>query len=359
MQRILITGGCGFVGSNLAVDLASRGYAITAMDNLSRYGTEIILEKRIIPRGVDFFRGDVRVLNDWNCLKGDYDLVIECSAEPSVMAGVCGGGARYLLDVNLQGAINCFEWAREKKVPVIFLSSSRVYPYDILNACNYRELDKRFEFVDGCAGISSQGVQVSMPLQGVRSLYGASKLSAELILREYAAQYDLSAIINRCGVIAGPWQLGKIDQGVFTYWMANHYFKQPLTYIGFGGKGKQVRDILHIQDLAELVAIQVRCMLENGVVFKGEVFNVGGSVYSNLSLQEATEICASLTGNHLDIGSTCEPRPADMIWFITDNGRTQSFFKWKPLRSAFNVLEDTYNWLRNNEPALRNLFLHK
>lgn len=356
MQHVLITGGCGFVGSHLAADLVTRGYRVTVLDNLSRRGSEILLKKRILPHGIRFVRGDVRNPEDLAGLPGAFSLMIECSAEPSVLAGTKGEDVRRLLNINLQGAIHCFEWARERKVPVIFLSTSRIYPYDRLNACHYRETPTRFELRKGCAGVTPRGVAVEMPLQGTRSLYGASKLCGELILREYAAQFDLPAIINRCGVIAGPWQLGKIDQGIFTYWLSRHYFNKPLKYIGFGGTGKQVRDLLHVQDLAALIAKQVRCLLKDKPVCRGEVFNVGGSSRVNLSLRETTAICAELTGNSMKIGSVKENRPADVIWYRTDNGRTERFFQWKPRRSARNILEDTFHWLKDNEEDFKKLF---
>jgi len=335
----------------------ARGYEVTVLDDLSRCGTEILLEKRILPQGIKFVRGDVRNSGDLSKLKEAFALLIECSAEASVLAGTRGQDARRLLDINLQGAINCLEWAREHRVPVLFLSSSRVYPYDKLNACHYRETETRFDLVDGCEGVSPRGVQVEMPLQGIRSLYGASKLCAELILQEYAAQYDFPAIIDRCGVIAGPWQLGKVGQGVFTFWLTSHYFKKPLKYIGFGGMGKQVRDLLHVQDLAELVAKQVQCLIEDKPVYRGEVFNVGGSSYANLSLREATDICKQLTGNSMTVGSVLEPRPSDVIWYITDNGRTEQVFGWKPQRSSKKILEDTFHWLKGHETDFKKIFL--
>lgn len=356
-KPILITGGCGFVGSNLAVDLMGRGYEVTVLDDLSRAGSEILLEKRILPRGIKFVRGDVRDPGDLGKLKAEFGLLIECSAEASVLVGTQGQNARRLLDINLQGAIHCFEWAREHRVPVLFLSSSRIYPYDKLNSCRYLEKETRFDLVEGCDGVSPKGVRVEMPLQGIRSLYGASKLCAELVLREYAVAYDLPAIINRCGVIAGPWQLGKVDQGVFTFWMARHYFKKPIKYIGFGGTGKQVRDLLHVQDLAELVAKQVQCLIGNNPVFRGEVFNAGGSDFSNLSLRETTGICKELTGNSIEIESVLESRPADVIWYVTDNGNTGPVFGWKPQRSSRKILEDTFYWLKDHGTDFKKLFL--
>lgn len=355
MRKILITGGCGFVGSNLALEFIRRGFAVTAFDNLSRKGSEI-LKDRLVDHGVSFVHGDVRDPAALNALVGDYALMLECSAEPSVLMGTRGQDARYLLDVNLQGAINCFEWARERMVPVIFLSSSRVYPYDQLNAARYQEADSRFEYTGGCAGVTASGVSVQMPLAGVRSLYGASKLCAEYILQEYAAQYGLPSIIDRCGVIAGPWQLGKVDQGVFTFWLANHYFNKPLKYIGFGGAGKQVRDVLHVDDLAALVVKQAEALMTGRPAYRGKIFNAGGSVYSNLSLRETTVICAELTGNKVPIGSETANRPADLVWFVMDNGETEPEFSWRPVKTGRDVLSDTYQWLRAHEKDFVRIF---
>ncbi len=356
MARILITGGCGFIGSSLAFDLVRRGYEVTVVDNLSRRGSEVILP-RLLAQGVEFHHVDVRNPEDLEKLKGCFSCLIECSAEPSVLSGAAGDQALYLLNVNLKGAVNSFEWARLRGVPVIFLSSSRVYPYDCLNACRYRETETRFEFIDGCPGVSPGGVSMEMPMDGVRSLYGATKLSAELILREYAVQYGLPAIINRCGVVAGPWQMARADQGVFTFWMARHYFKIPLQYIGFGGNGRQVRDLLHIEDLTDLLARQIAALIDRPSDFRGTVFNAGGSVRSSLSLREATEICRRITGNDIAVTARMDNRPSDMIWYVTDNGATGKTFGWDPRKSPEDILQDIFVWLKDNETLIQEIFV--
>ena len=111
-------------------------------------------------------------------------------------------------------------------------------------------------------------------------------------------------MIDRCGVIAGPWQMGKVDQGVFTHWMLAHHFGNPLTYIGFGGEGKQVRDLLHVEDLVDLVERQ----LLDPEAWDGRTVNVGGGRECSLSLRETTEICRELTGNEVPIEPVAETR---------------------------------------------------
>ncbi|MBA3706237.1 MAG: GDP-mannose 4,6-dehydratase, partial [Bacteroidetes bacterium] len=209
----------------------------------------------------------------------------------------------------------------------------------------------RYEYAGQFPGISKKGISSEFQLSGYRSLYGATKLASEFVLREYSMNYSLPAIINRCGVIAGPWQLGKVDQGVFTHWLASHFFKKDLKYIGFGGKGKQVRDLLHINDLIELIRLQ----LKNISKFKGDIFNAGGSAFSNLSLIETTKICENLTSHKIKIVPDLNDRPADIIWYITDNGNTEKQFSWKPTSSAEIILTDTFNWLKENETLFKKI----
>jgi CDP-paratose 2-epimerase len=295
--------------------------------------------------------GDIRCRDDFLKLKSGYDVLIECAAEPSVLAGM-GSGASRMIDTNLLGAVNCFEYAREQGAAVLFISTSRVYPYDQINALRFSECATRVEYADEQDGVTCRGVSTAFRLDGRRSLYGATKLSAEYILQEYSEQYGLNSIINRCGVIAGPWQLGKVDQGVFTHWLVAHHLKRPLTYVGFGGAGLQVRDLLHIDDFVALVVKQIAQIADH----HGRVFNVGGSSLANLSLMEATALCQEITGHEVNITSDAANRPADVIWFVTDNGDTESIFDWRPRNSARGILEDTYSWLCGNEDTTQRLF---
>jgi CDP-paratose 2-epimerase len=349
-MKILITGGCGFIGSNLAVSLVGENYAVTCFDNLSRRGSEILLN-RILEHGCKFVHGDIRNEEDFNKLKEDYEVLIECSAEPSAFVGSQGNDAMYVISNNLIGSIHCFEFSRKKKIPILFLSSSRVYPYSLINRFKFEEEETRFEYADAYRGISSKGITVDFPLKGYRSLYGATKLASEYLLQEYSCNYEMPGIINRCGVIAGPWQLGKVDQGVFTYWLVNHYFKKDLCYIGFNGKGKQVRDLLHIDDLVVLIKKQVK-QIRN---YRGTLFNVGGSTLSSLSLVETTKLCWEITGNRVQISSNPENRPGDVIWYMTDNGNTEKEFDWTPLKEAHNILSDIFEWLRLHEKTFKPL----
>ncbi len=351
MATILITGGCGFIGSSLALAFRRQGDRVVALDNLSRRGSEILRE-RVQQAGVEFVRGDIRNPADLEQVQSPVDLMIECSAEPSVLVGIDGNDAEFMVQNNLVGSLHCFEFARKRQAPVIFLSTSRVYPYDALNRQEYREEEARFVPAKAGPGFGPAGVGIDFPLAGARSLYGATKLASEIMLQEYSHQYSLPAVINRCGVVAGPWQLGKQDQGVFTHWLVSHLLNRPLSYIGFGGSGKQVRDLLHIDDLIALVLLQSRQIAD----FRGDIFPAGGSGFSNLSLCETTALCQRLTGNQIPLAAQPQNRPADVIWFVTDNRPTTERLGWRPTRSAETILTDIRDWLATRPDLLASLF---
>ncbi len=349
--RILITGGAGFVGSSLAISLKARHpqLAITCLDNLHRRGSELNLP-RLKAAGVHFEHGDVRYLSDLRFSKTTPELIIECSAEPSAQAGYVGS-SEFLIQTNLNGCYHCLELARETRADFIFISTSRVYPVKRLNELAFEETDSRFELNkrQAITGASAEGVSESFPLEGARSLYGMTKLAGELMVTEYADAYGVRTVVNRCGLIAGPWQMGKTDQGVVSLWVAAHHFKQPLQYIGFGGSGKQVRDILHIDDLCDLIDGQIQNMDK----YSGRLFNAGGGVAGSLSLREMTGLCRTISGRTIPIGSSAEGRTADIRIFITDRRNLTAFSRWQPRRRPETVLNDIHEWIRREEKFLR------
>lgn len=349
MGRVLITGGAGFVGANVAVELARRhpDWELVAFDNLHRRGSALNLE-RLERAGVEFVRGDVRDRAALAALPR-FDALVECSAEPSALVGMTGD-TEYPFETNLVGAYNCLELARRDRAQFLFLSTSRVYPYGPLGELALEETPTRFELAADQAheGVSAAGISERFPLDGARTLYGATKLAAELLVAEYAANFGLAAAVDRCGVIAGPWQMGRVDQGVFTFWLLHHHFERPLTYIGYGGEGKQVRDLLHVADLIELVDEQLLYPER----WAGFVGNVGGGRSASLSLRETTEICRELTGNEVAIEPVLEGRPGDVPLYISDCARLFGRTEWRPRRGAPEVLEDVHEWLSEHEAAV-------
>jgi CDP-paratose 2-epimerase len=341
--RLLITGGAGFVGSSLA--LAFRrdhpDWKVVAFDNLKRRGSELAIS-RLRAAGVEFHHGDVRCADDLEAL-GPVDLLIECSAEPSVHAGY-QDAPNYVISTNLGGTVNCLEHLRRHGGDLLFLSTSRVYPIGGLRELPFEQQGDRLALPSGSAGegwSGDAGIGENFPINGGRSLYGATKLASELLIEEYRAMYGLRAVVNRCGVLAGPWQMGKVDQGFVVLWMTRHIYGGTLAYTGFGGEGLQVRDLLHVDDLYDLLQLQLRALDHHS----GATYNAGGGLPLSVSLRELTQWCERMTGNCLPIGRVPQTRPADIPYYVSDCRRVQQATGWRPQRGLAGLLEDIHRWL--------------
>ncbi|MBD2683013.1 MULTISPECIES: NAD-dependent epimerase/dehydratase family protein [Nostoc] len=349
-EKILILGGAGFVGSSLAINLKKHHSQckIICFDNLRRRGSELNLP-RFKNLGIEFIHGDIRSSSDLDPEIFDVDTIIDCSAEPSVLAGF--NSPQYVLQTNLVGTINVLELTRQIQARLLFLSTSRVYPIETLKSINLVELPTRFNIAaeQTIPGVSDLGIAEEFPLQSYRSLYGTTKLASEMLIEEYRQAYNIQAIVNRCGVITGPWQMGKVDQGVFVLWLAAHYFEKSLSYIGYGGTGKQVRDLLHIEDLLCLIDYQ----LEHFSELDGDVLNVGGGVDNSLSLLETTKLCEAITGKSIAIASEETARQGDIPIYITDSSKIISKTGWKPMINPEQTLRDIYQWILEYETILK------
>ena len=343
MPRVLITGGAGFVGSNLAVSLAGRhpDWDLLVLDNLYRRGSALNLP-RLEEAGVEFVKGDVRE-------PADLARAAEARRDRRVLGRALGDERRRRrhrlprphqphrrLQLPRAGAPRRRPTSSSSR-PAASTRCSRRW------SCALEEAETRFELAaeQPFRGVSPAGISEDFPLEGARTLYGATKLAAELLVEEYRAALGVPAVIDRFGVIAGPWQMGKVDQGVFTHWMLAHHFRNPLSYIGFGGHGKQVRDLLHVEDLVDLVERQ----LLDPAKWDGQTVNAGGGRECSLSLLETTAICRRLTGNEVPITPVAETRQGDVPIYLSDCARLFELDEWRPRRSAEDVLADIAAWV--------------
>jgi CDP-paratose 2-epimerase len=337
-MKVLITGICGFVGSILARELHRHveGIEIFGIDNLVRPGSETNRHSFASLR-VRFVHGDIRNPSDLDLLP-KVDWVIDAAANPSILAGLGGDtSSRQLLEHNLIGTINLLEFCKRHRTGLIMLSTSRVYSIARLAALpmntNGTSIVPRFADIRE-RGLSPDGVSEDFSTEGRLSLYGCSKLASELLILEYGAAFDLPVHINRCGLLAGAGQFGKLDQGIFSYWIHSYRAQRPLKYIGFGGSGHQVRDCLHPRDLASLVVMQIRHPEKSG-----NILNVSGGMESSISLARLNEWCSLRFGSR-PIHSDPDTRPYDVPWLVLDGSKAQSEWGWRPKTTLEQILAE-------------------
>ena len=163
---------------------------------------------------------------------------------------------------NLNGCFHCLELAHRTRADFIFISTSRVHPFTALNDLPFHEQQTRFIFDPAVAvtGVSILDINDEFRLEGPRPLCGMTKLAADLLVEEFADAYGFRYVIDRFGLFTGPHQMAKSDQGVIALWMAAHFYRRNLSYIGFGGAGKQVRDFVHVDDCCDSIVDPVQNM---------------------------------------------------------------------------------------------------
>ena len=335
-MKILITGGCGFVGSNIAFFLKKKlkNTQIYSLDTLIRKGSKSN-KNRLEKIKIYNYKIDITDNDKLKKLK-KFDLVIDCCAEPAIEASKKDPDR--VFNTNLIGTFNILKKCLKDKSNLIFLSSSRVYSIN-----NLKNLFKKKNFKKPIK--RKKIVNENFPTSEASSLYGFTKLASEKLIKEFFFKTNLRYIINRFGVIAGPWQFGKQDQGFVPLWLANHFFKKKLNYIGYGGFGNQVRDIIHIDDVCKIILIQIK----NFKKINNDTFNIGGGVKNSISLVELTNICKKLTGNNIFLGKKPKTSIFDVPYYISDNRKVLKIYNWKPIKSVDQILKDIYLWLINNK----------
>jgi CDP-paratose 2-epimerase len=355
-MKVLITGICGFVGSSLAEGLLARraGISIHGIDNLMRPGSELN-RARLGKLGVALTHGDIRLPSDLESLPA-VDWVIDAAANPSVLAGTqTGFSSRQLIEHNLGSVVNVLEYCKAHKAGLLLMSTSRVYSIEALVSLpllwrhDALGLDEAAKLPPG---ISGRGIGVDFSTRAPISLYGSTKLAAEVLSLEYGEAFDFPVWINRCGVLAGAGQFGTPDQGVFSYWIHAHARRRPLRYIGFDGTGKQTRDVFHPRDLTALADAQMNCQRSGGQ----RIYCAGGGRSNAISLAQLTAWCDRRVGPHAPTADT-RPRPYDLPWVVMDSSDAERDFAWRvefPLASILEEIaqhaESNPDWLERSAP---------
>ena len=328
-MKILITGGCGFIGSNIAIFLKDKINKLTvhSLDNLSRNSSKINLN-RLKKYKIKNFKIDISDKSKINLLT-KYDFIIDCCAEAAVEASKLESERVFF--TNLVGTFNILEKAKKDKSKIIFLSTSRVYS---IKKILYKAKDinkKKYTFK------INENFSKKSPI----SLYGFTKLSSEKLIEEYSFSDNIKYILNRFGVVSGPWQFGKQDQGFISLWLWRFINKKKLNYIGFGGLGNQVRDVIHVHDVCELILEQIQKFKK----INNKIFNIGGGLNNSISLKELTIKSRQITKNNIYIGKIEKTSNYDIPYYVTDNKKIYSFYKWRVKRDLDTIIKDTFDVL--------------
>ena len=335
-MKILITGGCGFVGTNLGLYLNSKGFNVHSLDNLSRKGSKYNLEL-LKKRKIKNFKINIE---NFKFIKNlpKYDLIIDCFAEAAVE--ISKKDIDKVFNTNLLGTFNILKKIKKDKSKLIYLSTSRVYPISFKKKIIKSKLKLTKLFGE------------KNSINGPKTIYGLTKLASEMLIEEFSYAFGLKYIINRCGVISGPLQFGKQDQGFVSLWVWGHLNKKKMKYIGYGGYGNQVRDVLHINDLCSLIYLQIKRFKK----INNKLFTVGGSKKSYTSLYQLTKICEKITENKINFKKISKTSVYDIPYYISDNSNVTKTYKWKPKNNINNIVNDVYIWLKNNRTKIKKYF---
>lgn len=338
-MKIFITGICGFVGSRLALFLvdALPGVEIVGMDNFLRSGSERN-RPLLQAKGIRVFHGDIRMQADLESLP-QVDWVIDAAANPSVLAGVDGlTSSRQLVAHNLGGSLELLEFCKRQMAGLILLSTSRVYSIPPLAKLPVVSENGAYRLEAGAElphGVSSLGVTEEFSTAAPVSLYGATKLASEVMALEYGATFGFPVWVDRCGVLAGAGQFGKPDQGIVAFWINAWLRGASLRYIGFDGKGSQVRDAFHPHDLGEMILAQMKIGKPEGRA----VWNLGGGSKNGFSLSGLSRWCEERFGKR-EVLASPEPREFDIPWMVMDFSQANQAFGWTPKISLEEIFEE-------------------
>ena len=330
----LITGGAGFIATNVADRLLTNGRRVRLLDNLSRDGVQENvrwIQQRHGDR-VEFVRGDMR---DEACVRRavrGVDQVFHFAAQVAVTTSLADPFLDF--DVNARGTLNLLEAIRASEQPpsLLFTSTNKVYGdlYDV----PLRRRRTRYEPVD--ERVLERGIGETRPLD-FHSPYGCSKGAAEQYVLDYARTFGLPATVFRMSCIYGPHQFGTEDQGWVAHFLIQTLRRHPLTLYG---DGLQVRDVLFVEDLVDAMLLAHEQIEDTA----GDAFNIGGGPARTISLIELLDLVADVTGERPAF--TVEPwRPADQRYYVSSTTRFERLTGWRPRVNVRQGVERLLSWL--------------
>jgi CDP-paratose 2-epimerase len=337
---IVITGGAGFIGSNLADALLSDGEKVILLDNLSRDG---------VTQNVDWLRAqygeqvevavaDIRNPTAIEPVLAKADAVFHFAAQTAVTTSLVNPTEDF--DINARGTVNVLEAVRKagRKAPVIFSSTNKVYGG--LDDLRLFELKGQHAPADDL--IRARGINEDRRLDFCTP-YGCSKGVADQYVLDYQRSYDIPTAVLRMSCIYGPRQFGTEDQGWVAHFLIRAIRGQGVTIYG---DGKQVRDILHVSD----AVAAYKAALANISKVRGRAFNLGGGPRNAVSLNQVLAEIGSLLGHQIDVRHEAW-REGDQLYFVAETSRLKAELGWRARVSWRDGLQDLADWLSQREGA--------
>lgn len=339
-MKLLITGGCGFLGSNLAAHALAQGYDLTVFDNLYREGSRENLLWLKSKGDFRYVHGDIRNSNDITRTVQEIkpDAVFHLAGQVAMTTSIAN--PRMDFEVNVMGSHNLLEAVRlhAPDAAVIYSSTNKVY--GDLEQYSYRETETRYECID-----KPNGFDETTPLD-FHSPYGCSKGAADQYMLDYARIFGLKTVVFRHSSMYGGRQFATYDQG-WIGWFCQQaivtkkgLLKEPFT---ISGNGKQVRDVLHAEDMVNLY-FSAGDKIDS---CKGQAFNIGGGIDNSLSLLELFSLLEEFSGVKLEY-TKLAPRESDQRVFVADLTKAQKLIGWEPRVSSSEGVRRMLEWVSNN-----------
>lgn len=337
-SRILVTGGAGFIGSNLAGYYLEKGAKVTLYDNLSRPGVSANLDwlqNSPKKQNLTLIEEDIRNFDALSAAVKNQDVIFHEAGQTAVTTSILK--PRDDFEVNAQGSFNLLEAVRQNNPEAVVFYASTNKVYGDLKNFELTEAESRYIPVG-----KNKAVSETQPLD-FHSPYGCSKGSADQYFLDYARSYNLKTIVFRQSCIYGEHQFGVEDQGWVAHFAAQVLKGLPLTIFG---NGKQVRDLLYIGDLLDAYDKA----LENIKVTAGMAYNIGGGIENQGSLLEVIDILKELNQKEIEVSFAAE-RIGDQKYYVSDTANALKDFNWKPETGINTGIERLYRWLSQNLPS--------
>jgi CDP-paratose 2-epimerase len=336
VSRILVTGGAGFIGSNLSHRLLSQGHEVVIYDNLSRAGTKKNLAWLRQNHGESFtlVQADVRDYPSLQRAVLGCDVVYHLAGQVAVTWSV--SDPRQDFEINALGTLNMLEAARSSSPPPIVLFTSTNKVYGGMEEVEIVELETRHAYAS-----LSEGVSEARPLD-FHSPYGCSKGAADQYVRDYARIYGLRTVVFRMSCIYGPRQFGVEDQGWVAHFLIASVLGRPITIYG---DGKQVRDVLYVDDLVAAL----ESATERIEVTSGQIYNMGGGPENTMSVwTEFHALLKELLGHEVAV-SYADWRPGDQLVYVSDTSKAGRELGWSPRVPVREGIERLFRWVVDNK----------